>query len=183
MTDIAANPAEATQSISAKSLEARYEDLLDENLPALRRLAGSYTRTISDRDDLVQDIATALWQALPSFRGESSERTFLFRIAHNRGMAHIVRRKVQIEDINMKNEPADSRLNPEESLAKSQQEERLLVAIRNLPMPSRQVLTLALEGLDYSQIAKILVINVNNVGVRLTRARKLLRTLLEKNHE
>ena len=50
-------------------------------------------------------------------------------------------------------------------------------------MPFRQAMTLALEGLDYSQIAEILDISVNNVGVRLTRARKMLRNLMEKNHE
>jgi RNA polymerase sigma factor (sigma-70 family) len=183
MTDIVLNLVMDKRAISTKSMEAHYEDLLNENLPALRRLAGSYTRTASDRDDLVQDIATALWQALPNFRGESSGRTFLFRIAHNRGMAHVIRRRVQVEPIDMENEPSDSRLNPEESFAKSQHEERLFKAIPSLPIPFRQAMTLALEGLDYSQIAEILDISVNNVGVRLTRARKMLRNLMEKNHE
>src|SRR5215510_12930513 len=64
------------------ALEQRFHDLLSGNGGALSRLAASYTNNPSDRDDLFQDIALAIWKALPGFRGESSERTFIFRIAH-----------------------------------------------------------------------------------------------------
>jgi RNA polymerase sigma factor (sigma-70 family) len=82
------------QSASAKDMpesliERRFDQLLARDGPALMRLAAAYTRTASDRDDLFQEIALAIWQALPGFRGESSERTFLFRIAHNRSVAYL----------------------------------------------------------------------------------------------
>ena len=57
------------------------------------RLAASYTEHSSDRDDLFQDIAIALWKALPGFRGECSERTFLFRVAHNRAIDYLRRHR------------------------------------------------------------------------------------------
>jgi hypothetical protein len=53
--------------------------------PALGRVVASYARP-SDQDDLAQDIAVALWNALPSFRGDCSERAFVFRVAHNRAL-------------------------------------------------------------------------------------------------
>jgi RNA polymerase sigma-70 factor (ECF subfamily) len=31
----------------------------------------------------------ALWNALPSFRGDCPERTFVFRVAHNRALTHV----------------------------------------------------------------------------------------------
>jgi RNA polymerase sigma-70 factor (ECF subfamily) len=43
----------------------------------------------------------------------------------------------------------------------------------------RQVITLTLEGLSYREIAQVLGIGESNVGVRLNRARQLLRTTLE----
>ncbi len=49
----------------------------------MRRLAAVYVNDGRDREDLVQEIAVALWQAIPKFRGEASERTWLYRIAHN----------------------------------------------------------------------------------------------------
>ena len=72
-------------------LEQEFDSLLAANGPALARLAASYTNTSSDRDDLLQEIALAVWQALRAFRGECSPRTFLFRIAHNRAIAHLSR--------------------------------------------------------------------------------------------
>ena len=47
---------------------------------ALQRLAAAYERDPHEQEDLVQDILFALWRALPSFRGECSERTFVYRV-------------------------------------------------------------------------------------------------------
>jgi RNA polymerase sigma-70 factor, ECF subfamily len=41
------------------------------------------------------------------------------------------------------------------------------------------VITLSLEGLGYGEIAEVLGISESNVGVRLTRARQILRESLE----
>jgi RNA polymerase sigma factor (sigma-70 family) len=74
-------------------LEEFFDSLMTENGPALFRLAGGFTSTPADRDDLFQEMVLAVWQALPSFRGESSPRTYLFRIARNRAIAHMVSRR------------------------------------------------------------------------------------------
>ena len=65
----------------------------------------------------------------------------------------------------------------------AQQEERLLQAIRRLPITYRQAITLSLEGMSYSEIAEILGVGESNVGVRLNRARNMLREMLEVGHE
>jgi RNA polymerase sigma-70 factor (ECF subfamily) len=161
------------------TLEPQFDRLIAANGPALTRLAASYTNTVSDRDDLVQEIAMALWQALPGFRNECSERTFLFRIAHNRAITYLSRsrsRHVRGEEI----EAYDPALGPEARLVREQQAERLRRAIHRLPVVYRQVITLSLEGLGYGEIAEVLGISENNVGVRLTRARQILRELLEE---
>ena len=164
---------------STVSLEERYERVMADNAAAIRRLAASYTKTASDRDDLFQEIAMAFWQALPAFRGESSERTYLFRIAHNRAMAVLSRKRLSLEPVDEETDAPDTRPSPEERYAEQQQQDQLLAATRRLPVPYRQVITLALEGMDYAEIAEILGIEIGNVGARLTRARGLLRTLME----
>jgi RNA polymerase sigma factor (sigma-70 family) len=158
----------------------RLDRLLAANGPALLRLASSYTNTSSDRDDLFQDIAVAVWQALPRFRGECSERTFLFRVAHNRAIDYLRRRRALTTPLETEAEPHDSRPNPETGLAREQQGERLRQAIHRLPLPYRQVITLVLEEMSYSEIAEVLGVTETNVGVRLNRARQLLRKLLEE---
>jgi RNA polymerase sigma-70 factor (ECF subfamily) len=165
-------------SLSASELEQRLTGLLAVHGSALTRLAASYLGATPDRDDLVQDITVAIWRALPRFRGECSERTFIFRIAHNRAVAFITRRQLPMQDTGDDVEVEDSRPNPEETLSAEQQGQRLLDAIQRLPVNHRQVVTLMLEGLSYSEIADVLGISETNVGARLTRARQRLRARL-----
>jgi RNA polymerase sigma-70 factor (ECF subfamily) len=158
-------------------LEERFHKLLSANGGALIRLAASYTNSRSDRDDLFQDIALAIWKALPQFRGESSERTFIFRIAHNRAITYIAQRRpltASPDEIEL----PDPRPNPEKGLAREQQESRLFEAIHRLPVDYRQVITLTLEDMSYTEIADVIGISENNVGVRLNRARQMLRAAL-----
>ena len=148
------------------------------NGPALLRLAASYADTVSDRDDLFQEISLAIWKALPQFRGDSSERTFIFRIAHNRAMSHLAKRRPPASPVDDVEVP-DLRPDPESDLLLKQKHEQLAAAIRRLPVEYRQVVTLALEGLTYAEIADVVGIHENNVGVRLNRSRPMLRRLME----
>ncbi len=156
-----------------------FDRLLAQNGGALARLAATYTNTAGDRDDLLQEIAMALWQALPRFRGECSERTFLFRIAHNRAIAYLAASRRRSHAVAEDLEFRDPLPDPEAGLLRQQQGERLMDAVRCLPVLYRQVVTLVLEGLEYTEIAEVLGISVSNVGVRLKRARQLLRDLME----
>jgi RNA polymerase sigma factor (sigma-70 family) len=175
---VTAESTAAWSSLSTRELEQRLTGLLAAHGSALTRLASSYVGATPDRDDLVQDITVAIWRALPRFRGECSERTFIFRIAHNRAIAYITRRQLPIQDAEAAIEVEDTRPNPEETLSAEQQGRRLLDAVQSLPVNHRQVVTLMLEGLSYGEIAEVLGISETNVGARLTRARQMLRARL-----
>jgi len=162
----------------AEPRDERLDALLGAHGAALGRLAASYTRTGAERDDLFQEIVLAIWKALPRFRGECSERTFIFRIAHNRGLAHLVKRRAQADGWMEELDVASPAPDPEQALAKAQEGRRLLDAVQRLPIGYRQVVTLTLEGLGYAEIADVLGITESNVGARLTRARQMLRQRL-----
>ncbi len=51
--------------------------------------------------------------------------------------------------------------------------------MRRLELPYRQVIALLMEDLTYAEIAEALGIGVSNVGVRINRAKALLRSLLD----
>jgi RNA polymerase sigma-70 factor (ECF subfamily) len=165
-------------ALTADEVERRVTQLLATYGASLSRLAGAYVKDKDDRDDLLQDIVVAIWRALPRFRGECSERTFLFRIAHNRAIAYITRRRHPAIEVTDEIEIEDARPNPEEALSTEQQGRRLLDAVQRLPVNHRQVVTLMLEGLSYAEIADVLGITETNVGARLTRARQMLRKLV-----
>lgn len=164
----------------SKVLEEHYNRMLGEHGPALRRVAAIYEIDPARREDLFQDVCLALWQALPRFRGDCSERTFVFRIAHNRGLTHGWRARgssaAALEDAE---EIADHRRDPESELCERDRRERLREAVRRLPPVAREVVALSLEGLSHREIGEVLGLTENNVAVRLTRARKLLRQTME----
>lgn len=164
--------------VSRTELEQRFSALLDVHGPSLGRVAGLYTRDAAEREDLLQEILVAIWRAFPRFRGECSERTFVFRIAHNRGITHIARRRLPMTALAGDLDVADSKPGPEQALAVQQRERRLHAAVQQLPLGYRQVVTMALDGMTYGEIADVLGITESNVGARLTRARELLRSLL-----
>lgn len=165
----------------SRALEQRYDGILREHGPALRRVAASYEADPARREDLFQDICLALWQALPRFREEASERTFAFRIAHNRGLTHGWRaRGSAAADLDEVEEMPDPRRDPESELCEGERRDRLRDSVRRLPLAARQVVVLSLEGLSQREIGEVLGITENNVAVRLTRARKLLRQALEE---
>jgi RNA polymerase sigma factor (sigma-70 family) len=165
-------------ALSPVDVEQRLNALLTVHGASLSRLAGSYARGPGDRDDLLQEILVAIWRAMPRFRGECSERTFVFRIAHNRAIAFITRRQLPQAGEDSGIEIEDAKPNPEEALSTEQQGKRLMDAVQSLPVNQRQVVTLMLEGFSYAEIADVLGITETNVGARLTRARQMLRQRL-----
>jgi RNA polymerase sigma factor (sigma-70 family) len=161
-------------------LAGDYERLLARYLPALKRLAACYEARPHAREDLLQEILLAIWKALPGFRGDCSERTFVFRVAHNRCLSHVWRRTQRAGVENELVEVADPGGSPEQQVIDQRRREALLDAIRRLALPYRQAISLVLEDLPVAEIAAVLGISENNVAVRLNRARKMLRAMLEK---
>jgi len=162
----------SSRDARGESRDDRCVRMLTEHGAAIQRLAASYEREPARRQDLVQDVWLAVWQALPRFRDDCSERTFVFRIAHNRAVSHIQhwhrRRTDPLED----DAPvAATDPDPEHSLSQQQRRERLQAAVQALPLGLRQVVVLTLEGLSNAEAAEIIGISENNVAVRLTRAR------------
>lgn len=146
----------------------------------LGRIAASYEARPAQRDDLLQEIALALWRALPTWRGEASLKTFVARIASNCGVDHVMSARRHEHAAEVPEELPDPHANPEHEADLQQRQAHLMAAVRQLPLNLRQVVMLALEGFAHAQIADTLGISTNNVDVRLSRARQLLRRQLEE---
>ncbi len=162
--------------------DLRLRRLLAEHARPLERIAASYARSASDREDLLQDFAVALWTALPGFRGECSEKTFVLRIAHNRALTFLAKRGPVSEAVEDHEDSvvASSGKNPAIAYERRERGSRLFAAARALPVGHRQVVTLLLEGLSHREIGEVLGTTENNVAVRANRARAALRVLLEE---
>ncbi len=156
----------------------QFAAVLREHAGLLARIAASYEADPSLRDDLLQDIALALWRALPAWRGEAALKTFVARVAHNRGATHVLGQRRLPRSDAAGDELPDLRLGPEEHARLSQDLGRLQQAVRALPLALRQAVTLALEGFSHAEIAAALGASANSIAVRLSRARVALKSLL-----
>jgi RNA polymerase sigma-70 factor (ECF subfamily) len=158
----------------------RFQQLFATHRSAVARIAAAFEADPDERDDLVQEIAVAVWRALPSFRGDCSERTFVLRIAHNRSLTHRLRRGRRREAA-LENLPdlPDPGPDPAARAERLHTYAHLLAAVRRLPEALRSVTLLRLEDLSLAEIAEVLGISENAATVRLSRARTQLRLTLE----
>ncbi|MGO9795943.1 MAG: RNA polymerase sigma factor [Terracidiphilus sp.] len=135
----------------------------------LRRLCSAYLRDSAEQEDLFQEIAIAIWTALPRFRGEASERTWIYRIAHNVAFTYTAkhRRLVGVQ------QPIESL--PFIPATEDDSRHRALVeAVQRLQPADRILVTLYLEGFSAREIEEVTGLTANNVAVRLSRLRQKL---------
>jgi RNA polymerase sigma factor (sigma-70 family) len=157
--------------------------LIAEYGAAMRRLAAVYVNDARDREDLVQEVAVALWQAIPKFRGEASERTWLYRIAHNTAITAStkLRRRGRTESAvdDLPDPPAES-THGDDHLIEAQKKRWLMRAIRELAATDRQIVTLHLEELSYREIQEITGMSEGAIATRLSRIRERLAEQIRK---
>ena len=147
--------------------------------PALARVVASYERDRALRDELLQEVLMAIVIALPRLTQPEKLKPFVFRIAHNRSLSHITRRIRERAHEEADNDADVPTPGHEQTLIQAERGERLLEAIRHLSLPYRQVMTLILEDMSYEEIAETLGLTVDNVGVRVNRAKKQLKERLQ----
>lgn len=154
------------------------EQIIADFGPGLARVAASYEADPMLQEDLIQETLLAIHRALPTLEKSESLAPFVFRIAHNRAVSHVMRqagarRRPPVHEV------APEAATPEQLLLEDERSQRLARAIRRLPLPYRQVMTLLLEDLSHAEIADALGLTRTNVGVRVNRAKAQLKVLLD----
>lgn len=125
----------------------------------------------------------ALWASIPGFRGDASERTWLYRIAHNTAAEQIHklqrRRERERQPRDADPEPAHNST-PESDFHDTDRRARFFAALRHLPTLDFQIVTMHLAGLSYTEIADVVGLTQTNVGARLSRIRQTLTNWIEE---
>lgn len=154
--------------------DAAFRALIGRHAAALGRIARHYEVSREARRDLEQEILVSLWRASASFRGESSERTWVYRIAHNVAATHVARAIRAKRDASVLAASEAVQRSPLDEVTERDAVRRLDAKIRLLDVPSRQLVLLALEGCTTAEIAAITGLSATNVTTRLSRLRKQL---------
>ena len=151
----------AAQRGEAWALEQFYEDYRHQIYTLCRRLV---SRT-EDAEDVVQSTFVRAFRALSGFRGDSSPKTWLYRIAVNECVTLLRRRRDTAELVEEEAGTADvvptitSRMAVRSTLGRVRPDFRLILVLRYW------------EDLPYEEIAAILKISLPAVKMRLSRAK------------
>lgn len=144
--------------------------------PRLSRLAKAYEANPELCRDLLQDINIALWRSLSGFDGRCSLRTWVYRVAHNVGVSHIVKQRAHLSGLTtLENlDLAAPSPTPEDAVGERQAHRRLMDIVQRLKPPDRQVMLLYLEDFEASEIAEVTGLTPGAVATRIYRLKALL---------
>ncbi len=154
--------------------------------PELERLVAQYQGAVlrtcylylcdrSQAEDAVQETFLKVYRNLDSFRGESSEKTWILKIAmrtcydmNHSGWSRFFNRRVTPEML------------PEASVPFTERDDALTQAVMRLPEKLRRVIILYYyQGLSVREIAETLGITQPSVSSRMKRGREKLKAALE----
>jgi RNA polymerase sigma-70 factor (ECF subfamily) len=154
-----------------------FTQLLEAEIPRLRRYARALTRDIYRADDLVQSCLERAIAKQDLWQAGTDLRAWLFTILHNQHVNE-VRRAVR-KGIEVQVEDAAPVLRVESNVNGKLELRDLEAAIAKLPDEQRQVILLVgLEGMRYEEVADVLGVPVGTVRSRLSRGRDHLRSLM-----
>ena len=155
--------------------DQRFERLVEQYQEDVLRTCFLYLRDKTLAEDATQETFLKVYRSLDAFRGESSEKTWILKIAmhacydiNHSGWFRFMNRHVTPETL-----PAPCAASAEEDLA-------LAAAVMELPRKLREVILLRYyQQLNVSEIARALHLSHSSVSGRLRRGRERLKKALE----
>lgn len=156
-------------------MEKSFLKIVDEHQGIIYKVCKMYRDSREDQEDLFQEIVLQLWKSFPKFREESKVSTWMYRIALNTAIATFRKNKIELE----LNETLSDNIHTGFSNESSENEERMFEAFRKLNNAERALIALFLEGYAYKEIANLIGITENNVGVKISRVKEKLKNILK----
>jgi RNA polymerase sigma-70 factor (ECF subfamily) len=164
---------------------AAYDQLVRRYQTRIYSLAYNMTSSKEDAEDMVQDVFVKAFSSLKSFRGTSSFYTWIYRIAINRTINFLKRRKkrqaLSLNDVDegVERDPSYVELSARESPVRdaslSELQEKLNKALLTLSEKHRTVVVLHdIQGLPHDEIALMTGCSEGTVRSRLFYARQQL---------
>ena len=164
---------------------AAFEQLMLASQDRVYTLCLRMTGDREDALDLAQETFLNAWRGLPSFQGNSSFSTWVYRLASNACIDFLRKRTRRQEQESAASldggedslpEPADPRGTPEEALERAELRRAVERGLQSLPEHHRQVLVMReLSGLSYQEISETLELDLGTVKSRIARARLALK--------
>ena len=183
------------QPASTEETTASFQDCFNTHKDRVFNTALSLLQNWEEAEEVTQDVFLAAYEALPSFRGQSTLSTWLYRITMNKSLDRLKARKAQKrsgftislwtqKDQQERNLDLPDFIHPGVILEQQESSKALFKAIGQLPDNQQSAFVLAkIEQLSYAEIASVLQVTVPAVESLLVRARQKLRVLLQNHYD
>jgi RNA polymerase sigma-70 factor (ECF subfamily) len=164
-----------------KSYKEEFLEILSNYQGILYKVSLVYFKNKPDREDNLQEIIYQLWKSFPSLKNHNSIGSWIYAVSINTSISRIkkvsrIEYRETIPELPDKSSVIDEML-MNESL------QLLLDAIYHLNELDKSIILLYLEEKSYDEIAEIIGISKSNVGVRINRAKELLKqNLIKQDH-
>ena len=158
------------------TLELDFARTVREHKGTIYTVCYMFSKDEEEVADLFQDILVNLWKGFAKFRGESSVRTWIYRVSLNTCISAERKKKRKGETV-----PLDMDINLfDDSVENLKQIRMLQNRISRLGPFDRAIVLLWLENLSYDEIGAIVGITAKNVSVRLFRIKEQLRNMSDE---
>ena len=164
--------------MNKKELEQEFIDRVMDAQGIVHKVCGMYCHNVEDRKDLFQDILINLWKSYPSFRGDSTFSTWMYRVSLNVAIQRLRKTNKKKEDVTQPIDFDGIAYPPEEQLPEKELQ-IMHAAIDQLSDVEKAIVMLYLEEKGNKEIAEIVGISQNYVRVKMTRIRGKLKKMVE----
>ncbi len=169
---------------------AAFEEVVDKFKDRIINICYSYTNNIEDSEDISQEVFVEVYKSIKDFKMQSSFSTWIYRIASNKSIDFLRKQKrlkrgsgliSYLEDQSLWNWTGNSNQYTDDKIIQQQRKEILYQAMAKLPSRQKEAYVLTqIEGFDHKATADILKTSIKSVESLVVRAKKKLRTILEK---
>ena len=139
------------------------------------KICRAYTDSQEDFEDYYQEVCLQIWKSKDNFKQKSEWSTWVYRVALNVCLTLIKKKRVPTEYLKVQHAPIEKVDNFTE---KDKDIKELYRAIRTLSEIDRAIILLYLEEKSYREIARIMGTKTTNIGVKINRIKKRLKTIL-----
>lgn len=144
------------------------------------KICRAYTNSQDEFEDYYQEVCLQIWRSKDQFKKESEWSTWIYRISLNVCLTYLRKdRKIKKITGEMPDDIPEQVAEDASSIFDNQQSlGKLYSAIKKLSDVDRAIILLYLEEKTYKEIANIIGMSSNNIGVRITRIKEQLTKLV-----
>ena len=159
-----------------KDIELQFTKMVKEHRKTIYTVCYFFSKDTEEVNDLYQEILINLWKGFEQFRGESSLKTWIWRVSLNTCNNQERKKKSSVQTIPLS---IDIDLYNDDD-TQSKQIQLLYTRINRHDVFDRAIILLWLENMSYQDIADVVGISLSNVTTRLFRIKEQLKSMSNK---